>query len=66
MSSHRVELLVGVAAVVASAATTAALGNRVSTIAGAAVLGGALGAARRQPRAAWIAGAAAVLAMATH
>ena len=64
MGLSRAELLVGVAAALASALSAAALGTAPVTVAAAAVLGAALGAGRRHPRAAWVVGTVAVLAIA--
>jgi signal transduction histidine kinase len=64
MTSRRASVLVGLAAAVFSAAFASIEGLGAGGVAGAVIVGGALGAARSQPRAAWLVAAAALAAMA--
>jgi signal transduction histidine kinase len=63
MASRRADLLVGLVAAAFGAAETAAEDDLgAAGLAAAVIVGGALGAARRHPRAAWIVAVAALLA----
>ena len=67
MASRRADLLVGLAAAAVGAAATVAedeLG--AAGLAAAVIAGGALGAARRHPRATWIVAVCALLASAPY
>lgn len=64
MASRRAELLVGLAAAAFGAAFAALEGLDAAGVAGGAVVGGALGGARRRTRAACLVAVAALLAMA--
>lgn len=64
MAPRRVELLVGLAGAITGAAGAAIWGNSAGGILATAVLGGALGAGRSRPLAAWLAATLALLAMA--
>ena len=64
VSPRRLDVLVGVACGVLGAAATALAGHGALSVAGAALLGGSLGAARGQPRGAWLAAVGALILLA--
>jgi signal transduction histidine kinase len=61
MALRRADLIIGIAAAAFGAASTAAEGGGAVGLASAAVVGGALGASRGHPRAAWLTAVAALL-----
>ena len=66
MEPRRADLLVGLTAAISGAAGVAVWGPDPVCIAPVAILGGALGVARRHPRAAWVTAVVALLAVAPY
>ena len=64
MGPRRSDLLVGLGCAAAAAGSVAATSYGAFGVVGAAILGGALGAARSHPRASWVMGAVGLLIMA--
>lgn len=66
MAPRRAELLVGIGGAALGAAAAAIAGYGAVTTVTAAILGGALGAARPHPREAWLVAVAALVVIAVH